>query len=173
MTFLTVLARDWMVRGWLAVGSIALLGCASTDAGATSRGGAQWADLPGAAAKRAFEVADFYRCATVGAPSLASDGSLAVFGVRRYELASGKSWSELWAVRPDGSGLRQLTAGHNNDTDPQVAPDGRSVAFLSARSGSMQVWTMPLDGGEPRQLTRSALGIGGFLWSPDGEHMAA
>ena len=158
---------------WLAAGVLALAGCAASGGGGATLGEASWADGPGAAAKRAFEISDFYRCATVGAPSLTPDGSLAVFGVRRYELAAGKSWSELWAVRTDGSGLRQLTSGRNNDTDPQVAPDGRSVAFLSARSGSMQVWTMPLDGGEPRQLTSSALGIGGFAWSPDGQHMAA
>ncbi len=167
-----VAARASGLAGWLATGALALCGCTATGADDVVLGAARWADEPGAAAKRAFEIVDFYRCATVGAPSVSPDGKLAVFGVRRYDLQAGKSWSELWSVGLDGSNLRQLTAGRNNDSEPQFTPDGRSVAFLSTRSGSAQVWTMPIDGGEPRQLTKTSLGLGGFAWSPDGRHLA-
>lgn len=126
----------------------------------------------GDASRRAFEIADFYRCATVGAPNLSPDGSRAVFGVRRYELEAGKSWSEIWSVNVDGSDVRALTSSGKNDVDPQFSPDGRSVAFLSNRSGSNQLWLLPIDGGEARQLTHFAPGLGSALWSPDGRHFA-
>lgn len=132
----------------------------------------QGSDAPGQAAKRPFEIADLYRCATVGAPALSPDGSRAVVAVRRYEFEAGKSWSELWLVATDGSGVRQLTSGRNNDVDPQVSADGTAVWFLSGRSGSTQVWSMPLDGGEPCQVTNFALGVGGFAVSADGTKLA-
>lgn len=152
-----------------------LASCSSTPSGPALGADAQsdpFASHATATGKRAFEIADFYRCASVGAPSLSPDGTRAVFAVRRYELEAGKSWSELWWVGVDGQGLRQLTSGRNNDTDPQFSPDGESVAFVSTRSGSPQIWVLPTAGGEARQLTSFAPGVGGALWSPDGKHFA-
>jgi dipeptidyl aminopeptidase/acylaminoacyl peptidase len=123
-------------------------------------------------AKRAFEIADFYAAAVVGAPSLAPDETTAVFGVRRYDLTAGKSWSQIWRARLADANVGALTSGQHNDTDPQYTPDGGSIVFLSNRGGSSQVWTMPTDGGEPRQLTSFAPGIGSALLSPDGRWLA-
>jgi hypothetical protein len=67
---------------------------AGTHAAASSAG-PQSAAQDSGAAKRAFEIADFYRCATLSAPSLSKDGSLVAFAVKRYELEKGKTWSEI------------------------------------------------------------------------------
>src|SRR5690349_21313115 len=56
-------------------------------------GGSAPADPAG---KRAMEIADFYKCATLSAPSLSPDGAHVAFAVRRYEYEAGKSWSEVW-----------------------------------------------------------------------------
>src|SRR5688572_31300126 len=37
---------------------------------------------------------------------------------------------------------------------PSFSPDGRRIAFISDRSGVPQVWMVPSEGGEPRQVTR-------------------
>ncbi|MBM4063643.1 MAG: S9 family peptidase, partial [Planctomycetes bacterium] len=58
------------------------------------------------------------------------------------------------------------------DTDPCFSPDGRTLLFVSNRSGTSQLWTMPVDGGEPRQLTDFGPGVAAPLWSPDGAHVA-
>ncbi|MCK6447052.1 MAG: S9 family peptidase [Planctomycetes bacterium] len=129
--------------------------------------------LPGpGTGKRAFEIADFYRCAVVSAPAVSPDGTLAAFGVRRYEFEQGKSWSELWIARVDGTGLRPMTAAGHNDADPRFTPDGKSLVFVSDRDGSSQLWTMPIDGGEPRQLTHFGPGVEGPVLSPDGKWIA-
>jgi dipeptidyl aminopeptidase/acylaminoacyl peptidase len=122
--------------------------------------------------KRAFEVADFYACAVVGSPSLSPDGGAAVFSVRRYDLAAGESWSQLWRVELASGETSQLTSGRHNDTEPQFTPDGAGVVYLSNRSGSSQVWTLSTAGGEPRQLTDFAPGVGAALLSPDGTRLA-
>jgi dipeptidyl aminopeptidase/acylaminoacyl peptidase len=115
-----------------------------------------------------MEIADFYRCVTPSAPALSPDGRLVAFAVKRYDLAAGTSWSELWRMNADGSGLRQLTAGES-DTDPAFSPDGRRLLF--ARGG--QLWTLDAGGGEPRRLTDWSPGFGAAAWSPDGRWIAA
>ncbi len=82
------------------------------------------------AKKKAFEIADFYRCATLSAPSLSKDGALVAFAVKRYELEKGKTWSEIWLMAADGSGQRQMTSGEHNDTDAKFSPDGKTLLFL-------------------------------------------
>ena len=52
-------------------------------------------------------------------------------------------------------------------------PDGSRIAFISNRSGTKQLYTMPVDGGEPRLLTDLPQGVGrGPVWSPDGQFIA-
>ncbi len=123
--------------------------------------------------KRAMEIADFYRCATLGAPALSPDGRLVAFSVKHYELEAGTTWSELWLMDADGSDLRQLTSGMSSDTDPVFSPDGSRLLFSSSRDGGGQLWTLPVAGGEPTKLTDWSPGLGSATWSPDGRWIAA
>ncbi len=59
------------------------------------------------------------------------------------------------------------------DLQPTFSPDGRSVAFVSTRSGGWQVWLAEADGGHPRRLTNFADSrVGSPSWSPDGTRLA-
>lgn len=122
--------------------------------------------------RRAMEIEDFYRCAVVGAPALSPDGRRVAFAVKRHDLQAGRAWSELWCMEADGGGLRQLTAGAS-DGDPVFSPDGRRLLFTSSREGGGQLWTLDLEGDEPRRLTDWEPGFGSAAWSPDGRWIAA
>jgi len=122
--------------------------------------------------KRAMEISDFYRCATLGAPALSLDGRHVAFAVKRYDFDKGKSWSEIWCMDADGSHQRQLTRD-NNDTDPVFSPDGKRLLFSSSREGGGQLWTVGIDGDGPRKLTDWAPGLASAVWSPDGRWIAA
>ena len=99
----------------------------------------------------------------------------------------------LWIVPTDGSSpARQLTLGATCDNTPRWSPDGRTLAFLSDRAGMLQaagaadrpglakewpkegcrqVWLLPTEGGEARQLTRLPYDVSDVTWSPDGRQV--
>lgn len=51
----------------------------------------------------------------------------------------------------DGSARR--VTDHHLDIHPDWSPDARWIAFASPRSGSMGIWRVPADGGDPERLT--------------------
>ena len=48
------------------------------------------------------------------------------------------------------------------------SPDGREIAFRSRRSGNLDLWVMPAEGGPARQLTSDPEPNYHVWWSPDG-----
>jgi Tol biopolymer transport system component len=51
--------------------------------------------------------------------------------------------------------------------------DGRALTYVDTRQGVSNIWSQPVDGGAPRQLTDFQSGlIFSFAWSPDGKRLA-
>jgi TolB protein len=62
-----------------------------------------------------------------------------------------------------------MTTDASEDFIPVWSGDGSQIAFGSVRSGNSDLWIMPANGGDARQLTRSPGPDGGIpVWSPDG-----
>jgi dipeptidyl aminopeptidase/acylaminoacyl peptidase len=159
----------------LAVLSLALaLACAAPETRTSltlpAAAGAPRRDPPDG--RRAFEIPDLYRVKQVGSPALSPDGKLVAFQVRRHDLPGDESWCEIWLMNADGTSARQMTQGKHQDTGPRFTPDGGSILFSSNRAGASQVYVMPIDGGEPRQLTKFAPGVSDPVPSPDGRYLA-
>jgi dipeptidyl aminopeptidase/acylaminoacyl peptidase len=55
---------------------------------------------------------------------------------------------------------------------PQISPDGKLVLFRSHRSGWIDYWVVPVEGGAPRQLAVEAADQSDARWSPDGRQVA-
>jgi len=73
---------------------------------------------------------------------------------------------DLWAVSPDGSNLRRLTAGPGSNEGASWAPNGRHLVFQSSRLGPFQLFTMLVDGSEQHVLTKGPGEITSGSWSP-------
>jgi dipeptidyl aminopeptidase/acylaminoacyl peptidase len=78
----------------------------------------------------------------------------------------------------DGT-TRQLTDGDAwDDTQPAWSPDGRSIAFVSARhderdyDNHSDIWIVAAAGGEPRKVTGTEGAVGAPSFSPDGNTIA-
>lgn len=73
---------------------------------------------------------------------------------------------DIWAVSPDGSNLRRLTAGPGNNEGASWAPNGRHLVFQSNRSGGYQLFTMLGDGSEQQPIPRTPGESTSAAWSP-------
>jgi len=93
--------------------------------------------------------------------------------VERPEFVGGSCNYDIYAVRPDGAGLKRLTTHPAIDGGMVTwAPNGEAIAFGTDRKGNGDVFVMAADGGHQRALTRSSAGDGGAAWSPDGGRIA-
>ncbi|MCC7011177.1 MAG: S9 family peptidase [Planctomycetes bacterium] len=103
-------------------------------------------------------------------PQVSPDEQWVSFGVSVTDLEGNKRRSDLWLVRPDGTGLRQLTSHPAADVNARWL-DARTLVFLSSRGGSLQVWKMRVDGGEPEQLTKFPISPENFDVFPGGKRL--
>ncbi len=73
-----------------------------------------------------------------------------------------------WSIAPAVT-LRRLTAGVGLEAHPVISPDGTQVAFAGQYDGNLDVYVVPLEGGEPRRLTYHPDPDLPVAWSPDGK----
>ena len=101
--------------------------------------------------------------ALAGEMAAGSSGGLIIFSSNRSGL-----W-HIWAVKPGGSDLRELTRSgpDENDVDPQFSPDGKAILFTSTRGGPAGVWRMAADGSKPERISDGDQAE----WSPDGKRI--
>ena len=126
-------------------------------------------------AARGLEGRDLAGMDRYSSPTLSPDGRVLVFAKRTVDLDANKSSTGLWIrnlVTRDAAPPKRLTPEGWNVNSPAFSPDGKSIYFLSAKSGSQQLYAMPVAGGEPKQLTDLPTDVGGFLLSPDGKRAA-
>jgi dipeptidyl aminopeptidase/acylaminoacyl peptidase len=119
--------------------------------------------------KRPVRAGDLYRIKNVGAPEISPDGKWVAYTVTTTDSAKDKTNSDLWMTAWDGSQTIQLTSSSDGESSPKFSPDGRYIAFLSARDGGKgaQLWLLDRQGGEAKRVTNFSAGIRSYEWSPD------
>ena len=126
------------------------------------------ASTPAPATPRNITIDDYFQIRDVSQPELSPDGQWIAYGVRTRMLKEDKNEQRLWAVSTHGGDPLPLTAEGVSSSHPRWSPDGKYLAFTSARNGGKnQVWLLDRRGGEAQKLTEVAQGINDFEWSPD------
>lgn len=87
---------------------------------------------------------------------------------------------DLYSVPATGGTARRLTSHEGNEIFPRISPDGSTIAFTGQYDGNTEVYSMPLEGGDPVRLTYTAtnsrddlgdrMGPNNIVvtWTPDG-----
>jgi tricorn protease len=60
---------------------------------------------------------------------------------------------DLWLVSRQGGAARRITTAPGLELFPKFSPDGTKIAFTGQYDGNFNVYVMPSEGGEPKQLT--------------------
>ncbi len=123
------------------------------------------------ASARGFDADDFARLITVASPAVAPGGDWVAYVVGGTDVAADKKFSHIWMTSWDGSRTVQLTSrSGESESSPHFSPDGKALAFVSARGDSHdadQLWLMDRAGGEARMLPGITGSVVDFAWSPD------
>lgn len=114
-----------------------------------------------------FTVHDLLAMDRIQEFRVSPDRSQVAYTVSVTDLEANKRRSSLWLAKVDGSGARRLTTHPASDWAPHWSPDG-TLYFLSARSGSAQVWKIDPTGGEVSQVTRLPLDVDALEVAPTG-----
>ncbi len=132
-----------------------------------------WPATAAAEETHPFNVDDLVTMNRISDPQVSADGAQVAYVLRSTDLEADRGRTDLWLANVSGDGEpRQLTTHEASDWSPRWAPGGRSLYFLSTRSGSSQVWRLPIDGGEASQITDLELDVGNLVLAPDGRHLA-
>src|SRR5438093_289740 len=136
--------------------------------------GSSLALLGRAQARRAMTIEDLLTAVRVADASLSPDGQSVAYVRTTTNLTTGRRNGDIYIAPADGSASGKLLAGSDQAEEaPQFSADSRSVAFISARGGTPQVYIVGVGGGDPRLVTRVSTGAQApLVVSPDGRYVA-
>jgi len=100
-------------------------------------------------------------------PALSPNGDYIAFG---WQGPKGEN-TDVYVKRVGTESLLRLTDHPGVDTYPRWSHDGSSLAYFHADDRGHFVYTVPMIGGQPRQLLASEGFLGGHAWAPDARHL--
>jgi dipeptidyl aminopeptidase/acylaminoacyl peptidase len=139
--------------------------------------------------QRGFTVEDMVKMERISKPVLSPDGKQVIYQLRRADLVKNRGLTDLMLLALDGDAKAaplHLTQDSSkpdaNNTSPEWSADGKSVYFISTRSGSAQVWRRGLNASNPDpaiealpsmvQITDLPLPVESFRVSPSQDRIA-
>lgn len=110
-----------------------------------------------------------WKMSRAGSSSLSPDGATLLYTVTDYNVAENRGVTRILVQDVETKSARALTDTASNNTDPKWSVDGRTIYFLSDRSGTQQLWRMDAAGNNVHQLTRFDKDVEGYGISPRGD----
>lgn len=105
----------------------------------------------------------------VGGFKVSPNGKQAVYAVTYYSVKKNKSHSVLYTLDLATRKSQQLTTSNKSEVGATFINGGKEIVYLSAESGSNQLWKMNVDGTNRQQISDTKTDIADFLFSPDGK----
>ncbi|HOI88613.1 MAG TPA: hypothetical protein PLV51_12190, partial [Lentimicrobium sp.] len=123
-------------------------------------------------AQEKFTAELMWRLGRVSDVQLAPGGGSFIYGVTWYDAATNKGNRDIYRLDRNAESPRKLTDFSGSEFNAVWRPDGKKIGFLSAESGSVQLWEMGPNGENKERITNIDGGINGFSYSPDMKNIA-
>ena len=115
---------------------------------------------------RPMTVDDVLRMVRLGDVLISPDGSQVFYSVSELDWDENRRLTRYFMV-PFAGGEARPYIGDAGGRSFRFSPDGSHLTFLRNVDDEAQVFGLPTDVGEARQLTRHKGGVGGYRWAPD------
>jgi Tol biopolymer transport system component len=117
--------------------------------------------------KRIMTIDDLWAMQRLGSYSVSPDGGSIIFSVTNYSMDLNKGNSDIYYIKSDGSGLKEIKNSEKGESAPLFTPDGGKISYVFDN----QVWISAHDGSAETKITNIYTGASGFEWSPDGKKL--
>lgn len=126
-------------------------------------------------------LADLRKTVSLGSPQITPDGRNVVVIVRRNDYTKDRILSDLVLVNVRTRSVRTLLHDAGGLGQVTWSPDGSRLAYTAqgvvdpddpASEKTSQIFILPMNGGEPQQVTHEKNGVDAFDWRPDGRAFA-
>ena len=94
-------------------------------------------------AKRPMTFEDMMEMKRLGDTAVSPDGKWLAYSVTTVDLAKNTKTPELWLQKIEGGEPFKIAVTQPGDSGVQFSPDGKSILFLSGRSGSSRFGWRP------------------------------
>jgi hypothetical protein len=90
-----------------------------------------------------------------------------------HHYRSDRNIWQLQLANGQGSEAKPIIVSTYWDDEPTISPDGQLLAYISMRSGAIEIWVDRMDGAPATQITEFGGGsVAGLRWAPDGARIA-
>ena len=125
---------------------------------------------------RPIQLDDLAKITSVSDPQISPDGKSIACIVSRPNLEQDRSDRELVLIDITSGAPHALTHDRKGVGSPRWSPEGDRLAFeamdISAKDPKLQLFVLPMSGGEARKLTDAPNGVEQFAWRPNGQDIA-
>ncbi len=105
----------------------------------------------------------------VSEAQLSPDGSMAVYNVRRFDIAANKGNTDILLYEYASKTTRAIASDSSNETQPRWSSDGKRIYYLNDGNGSNQLYSMNTDGGDKTKVSNLAADINAYGISGNGK----
>lgn len=107
----------------------------------------------------------------IGQVKLSPDKQTIAFTLTDTRIDENRNYTDIYTIPIKGGAIQRVVQTYDNEFEVGWRPDGARITYLSAASGSVQLYEINPDGSQNRQITQVEGGIEGYLYAPTSDRL--